>query len=181
MSQVYGKGPFSGITEDSPVVMTDSGTVRGFIRNRNACFYSIPYGNPCEGEGRFRAPVYVDSWTGVKDCTGFIASAMQRRTPKSRKDPWIIRKTLGEVDKFLSGSIAFDRSQVPVSENCLYLNVVTPGLNNKKRPVIVYIHGGGYNSLDGCLVAEQCYRLCDEEDVVVVSVDHRLGVFGYLY
>ncbi len=177
----YGYGPFSSVTEQCPIVQTKSGKIRGFTRNKNACFYSIPYGNPCNGAGRFKAPSYVHAWDGILDCTHFIASAMQKRVPRQGEPTAEEKRTSIEVGKILSGGLEFDRNQIPVSENCLYVNIVTPGLDQQKRPIIVYIHGGGYDTLDGCLVAEQCDRLCNEENVVVISIDHRLGLFGYLY
>ncbi len=173
---------FSSVKEEHPLIETKEGKIRGFNRNGNAVFYGIPYGNPCDGEARFLPASRKDAWEDILECTEFGPSAMQDRTPSDGKNLWIIERTVGQLDKVLSGGVELNRSQIPVDENCLNLNVVTPSLDTtEKRAVIVYIHGGGYASMDGALVAEQCDRLCDEENVVVVSVNHRLGVFGALY
>ena len=65
-------------------------------------------------------------------------------------------------------------------ENCLVLNVLTPGLDDRKRPVLFYIHGGGYWQLSGT-VYTAADALSREEDVVIVTLNHRLHIFGYLY
>ena len=70
----------------------------------------------------------------------------------------------------------------PGSEDCLFLNVTTPGLRDgRRRPVLVYLHGGGYNNGSGSDPLYDGRRLCSVGDVVVVTVNHRLNAFGYLY
>lgn len=100
---------------------------------------------------RFLPPVSPDSWTGVRDAIEFAAIAPQ---PGGR----------------------------PVSEDCLHLNVWTPGLrDNRKRPVMVWFHGGAYSGGTSNEIETDGERLARKGDVVVVTVNHRLNAFGYLY
>ena len=69
----------------------------------------------------------------------------------------------------------------PQSEDCLTVNVFTPGLDNKARPVMVWMHGGGFSAGSGNYLLYDGTNLAKKEDVVVVSVNHRLNIFGYLH
>ena len=111
---------------------------------------------------------------------GYGPVAMQELTDLS-KVPDAAQKVMLEYGNHFTGGITYDRGQQKRSENCLVLNVVTPGIDEKERPVMVYIHGGGYASGDGNVTASICDRLVDEEDVVIVTINHRLNIFGYLY
>lgn len=100
---------------------------------------------------RFLPALPEASWRGVRETTAYAAAAPQRS---------------GET----------------VSENCLFLNVWTSGLRDGgKRPILVYIHGGGFNNGSGSDPLYDGIRLCQRGDVVVVTVNHRLNAFGYLY
>ena len=100
---------------------------------------------------RFLPPVAPDPWTGVRDAIEFSAIAPQ---PGAR----------------------------PISEDCLHLNVWTPGLrDNRKRPVMVWFHGGAYSGGTSNEIETDGARLARKGDVVVVTVNHRLNAFGYLY
>lgn len=131
---------------------TDAGTVRGALDRSIAVFKGIPYGEDT-ARHRFQAPVAVAPWSGVRDALAFGPMAPQP-----------------------------GRSARSQSEDCLYLNVWTPAVQDgRKRPVLVYFHGGAYNSGS---VNEDLYdgvNLCRRGDVVVVTVNHRLNIFGYLY
>lgn len=134
------------------VAKTMSGLVRGAFDRSIAVFKGIPYGEDT-ARHRFQPPVPVASWDGVRDAFSFGPMA-----------PQVGRAGMGQ------------------SEDCLYLNVWTPVLSDgRKRPVLVYFHGGGYNNGS---VNDDLYdgvNLCRRGDVVVVTVNHRLNVFGYLY
>lgn len=156
----------------SPVAETAYGHVRGGTVRGVHIFRGIPYGGPTEGAGRFMPPSKPAKWAGVRDTTVTGPRCIQ-----------------GEGNLFLSpiigeyfGGGRADRVELARqidSENCLVLNVLTPGLRGK-RPVMVYIHGGGLTS-GSSLLTLYGDGLPREQDVVVVGVNHRLNVFGYTY
>lgn len=160
--------------------VVSSGKICGFTRNGSKVFLGIPYGDRCDGEYRFKAPRPVAGWDGVRDCTSPGPIAMQGKADQSVL-PEAMRKVLREYENVFTGGIPVDASKDIPDENCLVLNVVTPGLDAGNRPVLVYIHGGGYASGTGSVAAHICDRLVEEEDVVMVSLHHRLNVFGTLY
>ena len=170
----YGESIFGTVEERFPIVETKSGKVVGENREKVAVFHGIPYGDRCDRERRFQAPQPVKLWEGVYDCTrnGNISIQMGESIAAS-----------SAFGFYYSGGghpEHFGVQNEKKSENCLYLNVVTPGIDDKKRPVIVYFHGGGFFSNSGSTIigADQFVR---EQDEVLVSVNHRLDVFGYLY
>jgi para-nitrobenzyl esterase len=155
-----------------PVVETRQGRVRGAaVDNGTLVFKGIPYAAPPVGELRFAPPKSPVAWTGTRDATAFGHTAIQNSSPSSVNPTSELGKALQQVFPA--------RADVEAqSEDCLYLNVWTRRLSGKK-PVMVWFHGGGfaYGSAqwpmyDGANLARQ--------DVVVVSVNHRLSVFGYL-
>ncbi|MCR1842831.1 carboxylesterase/lipase family protein [Murimonas intestini] len=158
---------------ESPVAETDCGKVKGEIREGISIFRGIPYGDDCTGSRRFQAPRPAVNWEGVRDCTrnGFYAPQFGCSISGSR-----------ELGEYFSGGHPekFGVAGEEQNENCLVLNVVTPGCDDKRRPVVVYIHGGGFSTGSGTLVlgADRWVR---EEDLVIVGVNHRLNLFGYLY
>jgi para-nitrobenzyl esterase len=169
----YGMPVFGLVQEAYPAVETCHGKIRGDNRNNVAVFRGIPYGGSCSGKQRFLPPVAAANWTGVRDCTVNGYYAVQYGSSISGSDNFGPYFSGGKPELF--GVI--DEKQ---DEDCLVLNVLTPALDMKKRPVLVYIHGGGFASGSGTLVlgADQFVR---EEDIVVVGINHRLNVFGYLY
>lgn len=146
---------------DAAVATTQYGKVRGYLDEGIRAFKGIPYGDDT-AKVRFQPPRPPPSWTGVRDTIAFGPRAPQA----------------GRTQSSASSATQAD----PVSEDCLYLNVWTPGLrDNAKRPVMVYIHGGGYNALSANDALYDGVRLCKRGDVVVVTLNHRLNSFGYLY
>lgn len=138
-------------------VETVNGRVRGGTARGALSFKGIPYAGPLSGEGRFRAPPPVNPWTGVFDATKLGPPAIQK--PNA---------TYGE--------------QEPAkSEDCAVLNVWTPAADGKKRPVMVYLHGGGFAHGSGGSPVQDGGRLAAVYDVVVVACNHRLGLMGYLW
>ena len=154
------------------VAETRTGKVRGARVNGVSLFRGIPYGAPAEGAGRFLPPAPPRAWAGERDCT--VSG------PRCVQGPEVIflDPLIGE---YFSGGRP-DRAELarqPESENCLNLNVLTPELNGK-RPVMVYLHGGGFAAGSSALTLFSD-RLVAEQEVVLVGVNHRLNVFGYLY
>lgn len=137
----------------APLATTRSGRIAGLTERGVHVFRGVPYGADTATR-RFQRALPETAWTGVREATRHGASAPQR----------------GDADN------------QPVSEDCLFLNVYTPALRDgRKRPVLVYIHGGGYNNGSGSHPLYDGSNLCRRGDVVVVTVNHRLSAFGYLY
>jgi para-nitrobenzyl esterase len=138
----------------APIVTIDGGRVRGVAVPGGYVFRGLPYGGPPTGRLRWRAPQPPAEWHGVRDATTFAPSCPQ--APGSF--------TLG-----------------PQDEDCLYLNVVTPRLNDRRHekdlPVFVWIHGGGFTS--GAGRDYDPIKLA-AEGIVVVTVNYRLGALGFL-
>ena len=156
-----------------PVVAdTASGKVRGAFANGVNSFRGIPYAGPAEGPGRFMPPSKPEKWAGVRDATVTGAQCVQQGGN-------VFTSPL--IGDYFAGGRA-DRVELikqPMSENCLVLNVLTPALTGK-RPVMVYIHGGGFGTQSSLLTLFSD-RHVREQDVVLVGVNHRLNVFGYTY
>jgi len=153
---------------DQVVADTTSGKLRGTVQNGIRVFKGIPYGGPAEGAGRFMAPSKPAPWTGVRDALGFGARAMQTDD---------MFAATPELLKLFSG-----RELQPMSENCLFLNVWTPATGDGgKRPVMFWCHGGGFTAGSGSSPWYDGTNLCRKGDVVVVTINHRLGAFGYLH
>ncbi len=125
-------------------------------------FRGIPFAQPPVGDLRFRAPLPSQAWDGVREATHAGPMAMQI--------------PLEALDNL------FGRPREPrqLDEDCLYLNVWTPGLDGARRPVMVWIHGGGFTSGGG---SEPVYSgaALASRDVVVVTINYRLGALGFLY
>jgi para-nitrobenzyl esterase len=157
--------------EDS-TIETTHGRVRGRTEGGVHVFRGIPYGGQASGQRRFMAPARAESWSGVRECTAIGPRAMQ-------SDMWPHHK---ELDRYGYGGRQgeLDVQHEVDSENCLVLNVLTPRGSAGKRPVMVYLHGGAFLTGSG-VIASGAYGLVREQDVVLVSVNHRLNVFGYLY
>ncbi len=146
----------------APVATTNTGQVRGATDGGTHVFKGIPYGASTGGEGRFRPPAAPAPWSGVRDALAFAPMC-----------PQVIR-SLPEI----FSSWTFDKD---MSEDCLALNVWTPALaDGAKRPVMVWFHGGDFSSLSGSRNVFDGTRLARKGDVVVVTVNHRLNLFGYL-
>ncbi|HET6961006.1 MAG TPA: carboxylesterase family protein, partial [Terriglobia bacterium] len=156
----------------SVVADTASGKVRGASVNGVNIFRGIPYAGPTEGPGRFMPPSKAEKWAGVRDATVPGPQCVQQG------DNVFTSPLIG--DYFAGGRPdRVELTKQPMSENCLVLNVLTPAQTGK-RPVMVYIHGGGFSSQSSLLTLFSD-RHVREQDVVLVGVNHRLNVFGYTY
>lgn len=151
---------------NNAVADTTYGKVRGYTRNNILTFKSIPYGAPTGGENRFMPPKKPKAWTDVRDCLVYGPIS-----PQKTDNGWL-QEEYGFLYQWIDGF---------QDEDCLRLNVWTPKLDGKKRPVMFWIHGGGFAT-----GSSQEHPSYDGEsvsalgDVVVVSINHRLNAFGYL-
>ncbi|HWB50415.1 MAG TPA: carboxylesterase/lipase family protein [Stellaceae bacterium] len=150
----------------SPVVETASGKIRGTAAAGIHAFKGIPYGASTGGANRFRPPQPPAAWRGVRDALAYHAKAPQSPAQVKRR---------AEMDGILG---PLDTS--PESEECLTLNIWTPGLAGR-RPVMVWLHGGAFAYGSGNRAVTDGTNLARRGDVVVVSVNHRLNICGYLH
>ncbi len=151
--------------ETAPIATTTSGKVRGFIDNGVKVFKGIPYGEDTS-KTRFQPPVKPQPWQGVRDTIAFGPQAPQPIHARGGR----------------SAFSPLDEENPVNSEDCLHLNVWTPALRDgRKRPVLVYIHGGAYSSSSSNGPVYDGVNLVRRGDVVVVTLNHRLNLFGYLY
>lgn len=157
----------------SPTVQTASGRVCGFTRNGAEVFLGIPYGASTAGTRRFLPPEQVAPWSGVRDAT-----KLGQRAPQAQP-PFYAHPVLGP---YLSGGREGELAAMrePMGEDCLVLNVLTPGVGDSKRPVLFYVHGGRFTSGSGAILT-LADRFVVEQDVVLVTVNHRLGALGFMY
>jgi para-nitrobenzyl esterase len=166
------RGP--GMPVPSPVVETRSGRVQGLAEDGILAFRGIRYGAPPIGRLRFKAPLPAEPWSGIYDATDFGAPAMQLASGNAVN-------TATDAGLQLHRVFTTPSELKIMNEDCLYLNVWTPGADAAKRPVTVWIHGGGFAYGSGAQPIYQCDGLARFGDVVAVSVNHRLNVFGYLH
>jgi para-nitrobenzyl esterase len=148
-------------------VVTESGAASGYVRKGIFTFKGIPYAASTEGDRRFLPPVKPKPWSGVRSCRqyGYVC-------PQAARTGWA-----NDEEAFL-----FSWDDGVQSEDCLHLNLWTPGINDgKKRPVMVWLHGGGFSAGSGQeLLSYDGENLARRGDIVVVTLNHRLNVFGFL-
>jgi len=145
------------------IIETSKGKVRGATRGDVRIFRGIPFARPPVGDLRFRPTRPLEPWSGVRDATSFGARSMQ------------------VPNEALEALIGRAPEQPPIDEDCLYLNVWTPGANGGGRPVMVWIHGGGFTIGTGSELLYDGTILASRGDVVVVTINYRLGALGFLY
>ena len=145
----------------SATVDTSSGRIRGSSEDDLHIFRGIPYAAPPVGDLRFRAPQPHPRWDGVRDATEF--------------GPISLQEGMDSLDALLPSP---PQAQ---SEDCLYLNVWTPGLDDGSRPVMVWIHGGAFTLGSGSEPMYSGANLARRGDVVVVTINYRLGALGFLH
>lgn len=139
------------------IVQTGSGKVQGLQRGGHAAFYGIPYAASPSGADRFKAPKPLQPWEGVRRAHEKGFAALQ-------------------TSHFIPGFAATG----PQDEDCLNLNVFTPAADGAKRPVLFWIHGGGFTHGAGYEELYDGGPLAERGDLVVVSINYRLGAFGFL-
>lgn len=144
--------------KNTALVKTSRGQVKGYEQNGLSIFKGIPYAKA----KRFHAPEPVEKWNGVFDAAsyGYVCPLLNMDRP--------------------SGELYVPHRYWPMDEDCLNLNVWTPGLDDQKRPVLVWLHGGGYEA--GSSIEQAAYdgaNMARLGDAVVVSINHRLNILGY--
>jgi para-nitrobenzyl esterase len=149
------------------VADTTAGKVRGVEVEGIKIFKGVPYGANTTGRNRFMPPAPVPKWTGVRDALEYGPSAPQT-------EPGVRRN---------ASDLAVAGAGLPQeSEDCLVLNVWTPALDDgRKRPVMVWCHGGGFASGSGSSPITAGLNLARRGDAVVVTINHRLNVLGFTY
>ena len=146
-----------------PIVETTAGKLRGGTQGRVTYFKGVHYGASTAGDMRFMPPVKPKPWKGVRD-----ALELGLRAPQNKAG------LIPEV-------AAVDRSE-PMGEDCLVLNVWTPKPGaGQKRPVMVWLHGGGFSTGSGGFTIYDGANLAARHDAVVLTVNHRLNAFGFLF
>lgn len=143
---------------ENVIATTSAGKVRGVAVDGVKVFKGIPYGGTTAGKNRFMPPTKPVNWKGVRDALAYGPTA-----PQITEDA--------------------PRSGTPEQgEDCLVLNVFTPELGNRsKRPVMVWLHGGGFSTGSGSGAIYNGVNLAHKNDVVLVSINHRLNVLGSTY
>lgn len=144
------------------VVETTHGAVRGRMRGGVATWRGIPYAEPPVGDLRFRPPRPPRPWTGERDSTRFSPVAPQTRDPGA-----VLMSGVGDKH--------------PMGEDCLALNIYSPAADGRRRPVVVWIHGGAFVLGAGSAPIYDGTSFAARHDIVVVTLNYRLGLLGFLY
>jgi para-nitrobenzyl esterase len=152
-------------SDSAAIARTTHGKVRGFVHKGMLVFRGIPYGAPTSGARRFMAPAKPAPWTGVRS-----ALAWGFASPQIPPEHW-------DKDEV---AFVYEWNPGAQGEDCLRLNVWTPGLDNQKRAVMVWLHGGGFATGSGNEMNVYDGENLARHDVVVVSLNHRVGAVGFL-
>jgi para-nitrobenzyl esterase len=155
------------VGDNIAVANTEYGKIRGFILRGITTFLGIPYGADTSGKNRFMPPQKPAAWTEIRPTVWWGNSA-----------PQIMEKRYANVYASFVDHWNYD----DVSEDCLKINVWTPATDTQKRPVVVWLHGGGF--VNGCAIEQDGYNgenLARLGNVVFCSLNHRLGALGYTH
>jgi para-nitrobenzyl esterase len=143
------------------VADTRCGRVEGVEASGVVAFQGIPYAAPPVGARRWAPPERPEAWSGVRRAAGFGTIAPQNQMPVRLLEAFFLEE--------------------PQDEDCLYLNVWTPSADGARRPVLVWIHGGGFAIGSGSQALYDGAPLARRGDVVVVTINYRLGPLGFLH
>jgi para-nitrobenzyl esterase len=161
--------PRLALASTAPVAKTTAGKVRGMTVDGVHVFKGVPYGASTAGTNRFMPPQAPVPWKEERDAVAYGLSAPQS-DPNVSRPPAATSALIGEL------------SDKPEGEDCLVLNVWTRGLaDGGKRPVMFWIHGGGFQAGSGSSQGYDGTNLCKRGDVVVVTINHRLNALGFAF
>lgn len=152
----------AGAAAAAPVAHTRLGDLAGIAQGKTNAFLGIRYAAPPTGDLRWRSPQPLKGWKGVRAAKAFGHNCWQAVTPGGF-GPW--------THEYVT--------QGDISEDCLFLNVWAPAKAAGKRPVLVWIYGGGFNSGSGAIPIYDGRALA-ARGIVVVNLNYRVGVFGFL-
>ncbi|WP_296288714.1 carboxylesterase family protein [Pseudomonas sp.] len=148
---------------------TESGEVRGAAEGTVVAFKGIPYAQAPVGELRFQPPQPAGQWDGVLEASKYRSTCPQVKDPLEQY-PFAGRAITGADGK---------QSEIYESEDCLHLNVWTPAVDHKKRPIMIFIPGGAFVVGNGSSDFYDGSRLASH-DVVVATINYRVGLFGFM-
>jgi para-nitrobenzyl esterase len=143
------------------IVETRYGKVQGSKQGSISVWKGIPFAQPPTGQRRFRAPQPPEPWTGVREATAF--------GPRAPQEP-------GAMENIAGGAAELP----PISEDCLYLNIWSPGADQEKRPVMVWIHGGAFTFGSASEPWYDGTSFAANHNIVVVTLNYRLGILGFV-
>lgn len=180
-TQLLLPGSMFAATTKTAVAKTTAGMVQGRVENDIFVYRGVPYGMDT-AKTRFAAPRPPEPWEGIKECVNWGPRTIQPYSAPAA--PRRVATTVSQQTPARPRVVGYHMSpdEGGESEDCLHLNVWTPGMRDgKKRPVMVYFHGGGYTYGTVNSVLYDGNRLAHRGDVVVVTVNGRLNAFGFLY
>lgn len=167
--------PFTALARGETIARVKQGNLRGCRDGGVHVFKGIPYGADTSGARRFIRPEPAPPWSGVRDATSYGPACPQINVPAGY--PTMMAPGRESFQTFLGWGMD-DRQ----SEDCLVLNVWTSGLRDGgRRPVMVRLHGGGFSAGSGSWPQSDGTRMARNENLVMVTINHRLGALGYLY
>ena len=162
------------------IISTKEGKLAGVCIDGIYRFLGVRYAQSTAGGNRFLPPQPLKSWDGIREAKQFAPISWQTDTPRMEDEEVTKTGIPAKYARLLTGNT--DPSVLPQSEDCLAVNIWTAGLRDgRKRPVMVWFHGGGYIAGGAPGDWHDGWNMAKKQDVVLVTVGHRLGIFGYLY